>query len=768
MSARLRRVGVVLALVPLTAAAVAGSGAASGATGAAPSTSVPAVRPAIDPAPRLPRLPSVTDGSTGRATPRSVPAAASVTSGTWTVWATGYGRMAGTEMRMPPAGGTPLLADWNGDGVETPGRYESGQWFITNAAVDSAQWEGKAAFGGDPADIPVVGLIDRDRRADIGVFRAGAWHWQRANGKPAAVDQFGQAGDIPVVGDWDGDGRDDIGVVRAGTWILRLTRVGKRPGFIGKKVSVTLMPEVRAAVVQFPFGLPTDVPVVGDWNRDGRDEPGVVRDRRDWYLSEGLKKVGRRSLEVHPLSGDEVVLVGNQATAIGHCPTATVSGERYGRIAAGRVKEAITPRGTTAIPGNAEILATVQDSLRYVMTNDLTKRLRTRVDRPYYDPLSTHRTLEESIRRSANSALAAAIMLTTTKWKDINGISRERLLDYARWHIRSLACQHGAVSPGGWGNDWQSALWAATVGQAGWLLWPELSEQERSYVAAMVVSEADYATARGPRYFRNRLGQELTPGNSQSDEVSWDLMAPALALAMMPHYGSAGRWRSSLIGMSIAAFARPGDLHREQTVNGVRLDIRLPGTNANEDGTVTNHGIVNPDYIQNVEHLWWAASLLRAADRPVPEALFLNADIVYRALSVVDFSSPPYEPPGGTVYQPLGQIYYPMGISWGVRRPATFVGVDAFANVYSAPDVRAGEFLAAHAADTRALQLRWSDGHIYADGPTEDSYRLGKEEYALQQMALAWWAGAISDGLRMRLDTTAYKGISLGRGTAIP
>jgi hypothetical protein len=64
--------------------------------------------------------------------------------------------------------------------------------------------------------------------------------------------------------------------------------------------------------------------------------------------------------------------------------------------------------------------------------------------------------------------------------------------------------------------------------------------------------------------------------------------------------------------------------------------------------------------------------------------------------------------------------------------------------------------------------MRWSDGHIYADGPSEESYRLGKEEYALQQMSLAWWAGAISDGLRMRLDTTAYKGISLGRGTPIP
>jgi hypothetical protein len=760
---RSRRRATVLALTPLLLVAVLAPTVESSAAAA-----VPGASPRIDPAPALPRLPDVSSNGMGNVRPRSVPAAASVASGLWTVWSTGNGRASGTEMSMTPAGGVPLLGDWNGDGIATPGRYEGGQWFITNASVDSPQWEGFTSFGGDPADIPVVGRIDKDRRTDIGVFRNGEWHWQRANGKPAAVDQFGQAGDIPVVGDWDGDGRDDIGVVRGGVWLLRVTGVRGRPPFVGKHVVVNAVPQFRAAVLQFPFGLPTDVPVVGDWDRDGRDEPGVVRDRARWIFSSGLEHVRRTTTEVHPLVEGEVPLVGNQATAAGHCPTATRDGERYGQAAADKVRPASSPQGTTAIPGNADILATVQDSLRWVVTNDLTKRLRTRVDRTYYDPLSTQKTTEESVRRSANAALAAAVMLTTTSWGDVNGISRAQLLDYARWHIRSLACQHGALSPGGWGNNWQSALWAVTVGQAAWLLWPQLSDQERSYVAAMVISEADYASARGPRYFRNRLGQELTPGDSQSDEVSWDLMAPALALSMMPKYGSAGRWRNSLIAMAIAAFARPGDLHKPTTVNGVRLDIRLPGTNANEDGTVTNHGIVNPDYIQNVQHLWWAASLLRSGGRAVPEALFLNADIVYRALASVNFPSPPYEPPGGTVYQPLGQIYYPMGVSWGVRRPATFVGVDAFANVYAAPDVRAGEFLAAHAADTRALQKRWSDGHIYADGNTEDSYKLGKEEYALQQMALAWWAGAIRHGLPMRLDRTPYKGISLGLGKDLP
>jgi hypothetical protein len=705
------------------------------------------------------------DGKDRSAAPVSVPAAGSTASGIWTVWSGGSGRSTATVMSMPAAGGQALLGDWNGDGLDTPGRYEAGQWFVTNAAVDSAQWEARTSFGGDPTDIAVVGDIDGDGRDDLGIFRSGTWLWQRANGKPAANDDFGAAGDRPVVGDWNGDGRDDIGVVRGNIWILRVTGVTGRPSFVGRGVSVQLVPAAKAAVLQFRFGSPSDVPVAGDWDRNGRFEPGILRGGSQWYLADSLADLSRTSHVVHTLPAGATALVGNQATGPDHCPTATKAGEHYGYQAAKAVRPALVPAGTTAFAGGSDILSTVQDGLSYAMTDALTKRLAGRTDRPYYDPLSSGTNSEEEIRRSANAALAAAIMLRTTKWRKVNGITRQQLLNFARWNIRSLACQHGASTPGGWGNDWQSALWAVTTGQAGWLLWDDLTVQERGLVAAMVVSEAEYASARGPRYFRNRLNQELTPGDSQSDEVSWDLTAPALALSMMPHYGSAPHWRTSLIAMSIAAFARPDDLHRPQDVNGVRLDIRLPGTNANEDGTVTNHGIVNPDYTQNVEHLWWAATMLRSGGRKVPEAVFLNADIVYRALAKVNFPAPPYAPPGGTVYRADGSIYYPMGAGWGVRRPATFVGVDSFANVYAAKDVNARTFLAQHAADTRAMQERFADGRIYADGTAEDAYKLGREEYALQQMALAWWAGAWKrGGPPMRIDTNAYKGISLGIG----
>jgi len=221
-------VGTVLAAGP-------GAAAPTGAT-------VDAVVQQTAPAPPLPAVAGV--DTTTRTTPAPVsdPAAGSTSTGAWTVWTGVTGHSTATRMSMPPATGAPLLGDWNGDGLATPGRYDNGQWFVTNAAVDSAVWEPYLSFGGDPGDVPVVGRIDKDRRADVGVFRNGTWIWHLTNGRPDRTDQFGAAGDIPIVGDWDGDGRDDLGVVRGGAWILRITGRSTKPSWVGRDVQVQPQP----------------------------------------------------------------------------------------------------------------------------------------------------------------------------------------------------------------------------------------------------------------------------------------------------------------------------------------------------------------------------------------------------------------------------------------------------------------------------------------------------------------------------------------------
>ena len=721
----------------------------------------PGAQAAVKPVPRLPNLARLPQASAPAGSIRSVPASGSLATGVWVI-GSGLGLpLAQTRVSTAPTDGVPLLADWDGDGLATPGRYKAGQWDITSGLLGQQDLRRAATFGSS-GDTPVTADIDGDGKADLGVFAAGTWRWRLAGGAAGPEETFGVPGDRPLVGDWDGDGRDDIGVWRGGTWILRVFNVRKgRVPYAGPGVTVTPIPQADAAYLSFRFGTARDVPVVGDWNGDGRSDPGYLSAGRQWTVARGLSAISRTRTFVFPVPRGSVALVGTNPHGRAGCPTARADAVAQAAPLADSVSPPMALKGTVRIPGMREVRDTTQDGLRYVYVNDITTRLRGQVGMPFYDVLSTAKTQEEAIRRSANIAQSAAIMATTSRWRSVNGLSRTQLIALARWHIRSIACQHQANSPGGWGNSFQSALWAASTGQAAWMLWPELSSAERSYVSAMVAAEADAVVARGPLYFRDRDGKELTPGDSRADENSWNLLAPALAMSMFRDDSRVNAWRATLVSLAIVAFARPSDLKSTAVFNGIAIGRSLAGTNANEDGTVTNHGIVNPDYTQNVEHLWWAASLLRSARVEVPAALFLNADIVYRALAVVQFPSPPYAAPGGTVYKPLGVIYYPMGISWGVRRPATFTGVDGFANIYAASDANAGEFLAAHARDARALQLRFTDGHMYLPGNAEESYRLGKEEYALQQMALAWWSGAVKVGPSMTVTNAPVPGANL-------
>jgi hypothetical protein len=78
-------------------------------------------------------------------------------------------------------------------------------------------------------------------------------------GQPQLVIRYGLPGDIPVVGDWDGDGVATLGVVRGNRWLLRNSNSPGSPH------------------LDFTFGQAGDIPVVGDWNGDGIDGPGMVR-----------------------------------------------------------------------------------------------------------------------------------------------------------------------------------------------------------------------------------------------------------------------------------------------------------------------------------------------------------------------------------------------------------------------------------------------------------------------------------------------------------
>ena len=121
-----------------------------------------------------------------------------------------------------PRGGTPLLGDWDGDGVDTPGVHFNGRFYLRNSPT-AGPADVVLAYG-RPSDTPVVGDWDGDGTDTIGVVRGNTFILRNVyrSGADDIVLAYGRDTDTPVVGDHDGNGTVTLGVVRAdGTWILR-------------------------------------------------------------------------------------------------------------------------------------------------------------------------------------------------------------------------------------------------------------------------------------------------------------------------------------------------------------------------------------------------------------------------------------------------------------------------------------------------------------------------------------------------------------------
>jgi len=152
-------------------------------------------------------------------------------------------------------------------------------------------------------DLPLSGSGIFDT---IGVYRLleGRGQWHLDNGdflddcgaiphKDGCVGPFGGwSADIPVVGDWNGDGRTKIGIYR---------RV-KSNSFWYLDVNGNGVFDGCGAGQDRCYGpfpaLPGDVPVVGDWNGDGISKIGIYRFENRyvteggfWYMGEGTGSI---------------------------------------------------------------------------------------------------------------------------------------------------------------------------------------------------------------------------------------------------------------------------------------------------------------------------------------------------------------------------------------------------------------------------------------------------------------------------------------------
>ncbi|HEX6899001.1 MAG TPA: Calx-beta domain-containing protein [Thermoanaerobaculia bacterium] len=171
------------------------------------------------------------------------------------------------------AGDIPLMGDWNGDGIDTPGVFRNGTFYLRNSNTTGVA---DISFNfGTSTDIPVVGDWNGDGIDTVGIWNGAFFYLKTANTAAAGTTTvfLGQSGDQPLAGDWNANGVDTVGVRRGGTFILSNTSSGTWD-------------------VVFNYGLATDVPVIGDWNNDGTDTIGVFRDGTFFLRNSNTTGVG--------------------------------------------------------------------------------------------------------------------------------------------------------------------------------------------------------------------------------------------------------------------------------------------------------------------------------------------------------------------------------------------------------------------------------------------------------------------------------------------
>ncbi|SDE07029.1 LamG domain-containing protein [Auraticoccus monumenti] len=342
---------------------------------------------------------------------------------------------------------------------------------------------------------------------------------------------------------------------------------------------------------------------------------------------------------------------------------------------------------------------------------------------------------EYALRGPGMVAVSSAILLATGAYDASDtGVPEAEARERVVRLVSSAAAEHRANDPGGWGTEarlWQSSLWAYYNGFAAWLLWDDLSPGQQACVTNMVAMEADAMPA--PEYYRDAAGSIIRPGNTQAEENAWRSSLSALAATMMPEAPESAGWQGEALELSLAAWATPADVSAGDVVNGRQLDELLDGSNVEPDGTVENHNLMHPIYMlafdQNVNN-----ALAQQLTGQLPARAYLrNVDLTYEALVDLEFPSPPWRAPGGTIYEPGGPgIYYPDGNDWGTTFPLYFAQADVIAHSYglgadlSAPPE---DWAVRHLQAAIDLQDRFPDGRTYLND-TESNYRLREERTA--------------------------------------
>ena len=192
----------------------------------------------------------------------------------------------------------PLSGDFNGDGKADVATFSRGSTADVSVALsDGTKFDGNGTLWHEyfaaNNEIPTVGDFNGDGKDDIATFTLGTTgdvYVALSDGTkfgPSAVwhTDFGYNAEMPYVGDFNGDGKDDIAVFTRGTTGDVYVATSDGTKFTGSGVKW-----------HDSFAYNSEVPAIGDFNGDGKDDIAVFTrgTAGDVYvaLSDGTKFVG--------------------------------------------------------------------------------------------------------------------------------------------------------------------------------------------------------------------------------------------------------------------------------------------------------------------------------------------------------------------------------------------------------------------------------------------------------------------------------------------
>jgi glucose/arabinose dehydrogenase len=167
-------------------------------------------------------------------------------------------------------GDVAFSGDWDCDGVDTPGLYRQSDGFAYLRNSNTTGIADVTFLFGNPGDVPLAGDFDGDGCDTLSIYRPAEARFYvinelgSAGAGLGAADfsfEYGNPGDVPVMGDWDGNRVDTPGLRRPSD------------GF----VYVRNTNSTGIADVSYFYGDPGDLPVAGDWEGDGDDTLGLFR-----------------------------------------------------------------------------------------------------------------------------------------------------------------------------------------------------------------------------------------------------------------------------------------------------------------------------------------------------------------------------------------------------------------------------------------------------------------------------------------------------------